>query len=57
MTETLSPPWHDRDPSAPAVEPFDDILPAEEFEVTIVVDEGGDADRFHITSIGPRPRR
>lgn len=34
-----------------------DLHSADEFEVTIAADEDGDPDRFHITSISPRPRR
>lgn len=57
MTAKPSPSRQECKRSNPALEPFDDFQPVDEFEVSVTVDEGGDADRFHVTSIEPRPRR
>lgn len=42
--------------STDRVLPFEDP-PHDNFDVTIETGEAGDPDRFHITSISPRPRR
>lgn len=59
MTEKTDDPPQERErsTSAPtkALQRLED-LSADEFEVTIKPDEG-DPDRFHITSISPRPRQ
>jgi hypothetical protein len=55
MTQKTTTPVHAREPATDATEPFDP-LSADEFEVTMSVDESGDPERFHITSISPRPR-
>ena len=59
MTEKTDDPPHERERSAgapsKALQRLEDPS-ADEFEVTIRPDEG-DPDRFHITSISPRPRQ
>lgn len=59
MTERTDDPPHERERStsapAKALQCLEDPS-ADEFEVTIQPD-GGDPDRFHITSISPRPRQ
>jgi hypothetical protein len=52
--KTDDPPLEDERSAKPA-ERLEDPS-ADEFEVTIQPDEG-DPDRFHITSISPRPRQ
>lgn len=55
MTEkTYDPPLEGERSARPAERREDPS--ADEFEVTIQPDEG-DPDRFHITSISPRPRQ
>lgn len=55
MTQNTDDPSHERQRVAQPFERLEDPS-ADEFEVTITHDEG-DPDRFHITSISPRPRQ
>lgn len=56
MSQKTPEPPHELAPSNQTVK-SPDLLSTDEFEVTIAADEDGDPDRFHITSISPRPRR
>ena len=56
MSEKTPEPPHELAPSNQTVK-SPDLLSTDEFEVTIATDQDGDPDRFHITSISPRPRR